>query len=66
MKDKPFCSPENLSVIIPYKDFEKLVSVATNYDGLSAKVSQLEKQLEALRGMYFEAIEKIGEINRLI
>lgn len=63
MAKEKFCSPENISVIIPYKDFEKLVGMATNYEELLAKFSQMEKQVDALRGMYREALDKIAEIN---
>lgn len=63
MKKERFCVPENLSVILPYRDYEKLVGMATNYDALLTKFSQLEKQVDALRGMYREALDKIAEIN---
>lgn len=63
MKKEKFCSPENLSVILPYRDYEKLVGMATNYDTLLAKFAQMEKQVDALRSMYLEALDRIAEIN---
>lgn len=63
MKKEKFCSPENLSVIIPYRDYEKLVGMVTNYDVLATRFTHLEKQVDALRGMYREALDKIAEIN---
>lgn len=63
MKDGDFCSPENLSVVIPYKDFEKLMKTATNYDAMQQRFTRLEKQVDALRSMYREALDKIAEIN---
>lgn len=63
MKRENFCSPENLSVIIPYKDYEKLVGMATNFDDLQKRMAQYERQLDALRSMYREALDKIAEIN---
>lgn len=64
-KDK-FCSADDLSVIVPYKDFEKLVGFANNYAGLEARLKKTEAQLDALRSMYFELLDKIAEINRYL
>lgn len=61
-----FCSADNLSVVIPYKDYEALVKVARNYDGLVAKVQRMEKQLDALRTMYTQALDRIAEINKYL
>ena len=63
---KRFCSADDLSVVIPYKDFEALVNVARNYDSLFQKVQRMEEQLDSLRRMYFEALERIGEISRYL
>lgn len=62
MAKEKFCSPENISVVIPYRDFEKLVGFANNYEQLYARLERTEKQLDALRGMYREALDKIAEI----
>lgn len=59
---KDFCSPENISVVIPYRDFEKLCGFAKNYEQLEKRLAKQEKQLDALRGMYREALDKIAEI----
>ena len=61
-----FCSADNFSVLIPYKDLEALLKIAKNYDTLEKKVQRLEKQVEALRSMYLEALERIAEINRFL
>lgn len=63
---KGFCSAENFSVLIPYKDLETLLKIARNYDTLEKKVQRMEKQLDALRVMYSEALERIAEINRYL
>lgn len=62
MAKEKFCSPDNISVVIPYRDFEKLVGFANNYERLEARLAKQEKQLDALRGMYREALDKIAEI----
>lgn len=61
-----FCSADNFSVLIPYKDLEALLKIAKNYDTLDKKVQRLEKQVDALRSMYLEALERIAEINRFL
>lgn len=63
---KGFCSADNFSALIPYKDLEALLKIARNYDTLVKKVQRIEKQLDALRGMYGEALERIAEINRYL
>ena len=61
-----FCSADNFSVLIPYIDLEALLKIARNYDTLEKKVQRIEKQLDALRGMYGEALDRIAEINRYL
>lgn len=63
---KGFCSADNYSVLIPYKDLEALLKIARNYDNLDRKVQRIEKQLDALRGMYSDALERIAEINKYL
>lgn len=61
-----FGCADNLQVVIPYKDYEALLKVARNYDGLVSKIQRLEKQLDALRVMYSEALDRIAEINKYL
>lgn len=63
---KGFCSADNFSVLIPYKELESLLKVARNYDSLVTKVQRMEKQLDALRSMYREALDRIAEINKYL
>ena len=63
---KGFCSADNFSVLIPYKDLEALLKIVRNYDTLLNKVQRMEKQLEALRSMYSEALDRIAEISRYL
>lgn len=63
---KGFCSADNFSVIIPYKDLEALLKVARNYDSLVTKIQRMDKQLDALRSMYTEALDRIAEINKYL
>lgn len=70
MNHKPqkqdFCCVENYSVLIPYRDLEKLVQVGNNFDALLTRLTRQEEQLDRLRSMYTEALDKIAEIRRLV
>lgn len=63
MADK-FCSPENISVVIPYADFEKMLKAATSYEQTNAKVKRLEDQLGALRSQFIELMDKFAELQK--
>lgn len=61
-----FCAVDNYSVMVPYKDLEAMLKVVRNYDDLAVKVQRLEKQLDALRAMYNEALDRIAIINKYL
>lgn len=66
-KSKPdFCCVGNYSVLIPYRDLEKLMEIANKMGSFEDHLSRTDEQLDGLRMMYREAIDKIGEINRLL
>lgn len=62
--EREFCSPENISVVIPYKDFEKMLKMATSYEQTNAKMKRLEEQIGALHGLYSELLEKVAELQK--
>lgn len=66
MAKENFCCPEKFSVVIPYSDFVKLVETGKKVDQISKDYKILVDQVQALRCMYTEAIEKIGEIERYL
>lgn len=66
MGKKDFCSPENFSVLIPYKDLENLLKVASSIDEMKATIRRLDERNAALQSMYAELLEKITEINRYL
>lgn len=61
-----FCGVGDFSVLIPYRDLESLLQTARNLGQLVDRMSRLEEQHESLTRMYFEALEKIAEINRFL
>lgn len=65
-KPEKFCSPENYSIIIPYKDFAKLMELPQIIDDMNQKVKRMEERNAAMYNMYSELLEKMAEINRLL
>lgn len=68
-KRKPkqdFCCVGDFPVLIPYRDLEKLVEIGNNFESLLDRLSRVETQLDAVRSMYTEALDKIAEIRRLV
>ena len=63
---KDFCCVDNFSVLIPYRDLEHLFEVANKLPQFQRDLEQTKEQLDALRRMYTEALQKIAEINRYL
>lgn len=66
MSKKDFCSADNISVIIPYKQLENMLNVASSLDEMKRTVSLMQKQYDAMKCMYIEALDKIQEIRRMV
>ena len=65
-RNEYFCDPGDFSILIPYKDFVKMVQVVNNYDAIAKEMDGLRDQLGALRGLYSELLQKVGELERYI
>ena len=63
---RDFCCVDNFSVLIPYKDLEHLFDIANKLPQFQQDLAQTKRELEALRIMYTEALQKIAEINRYL
>ena len=66
MADENFCCVENFSVLIPYKDLEKLMKTAQNAEKSLQEVKRMEKRMEALKGQVFELMLKVKELEEII
>ena len=66
MKNKDFCCVDNYSVIIPYKDLEKLLRFVDQYEQFDKRLRRTDEQLLALRIMYTEALQKIADLERYV
>lgn len=63
-KHEKFCGVENFGVLIPYRDLERLMYFANNFDRFEDRLSQIDRQLQGLRSMQADFMDKIGEIER--
>ena len=61
-----FCSTENYSVLIPYKDLYALMESANKIGEISAQYTEMCVRYDAIQSMFREALDKIAEINRLL
>lgn len=66
MAKKEFCSPENYSIVIPYKDFEKMVESARKIEQIEATCKRMEERNAAMQNMYSELLQKVAELNRYL
>lgn len=66
MSGKKFGSVDNFSVLIPYKDLEKLLETAYKLEQFQEALKRNDQKLDALRMMYTEALQKIREIERYL
>ena len=58
--------PEELQVIISYKQLMELLGAAQGLVELNGKMDILLEQLDAIKSVQVECMDKIGELNRLI
>lgn len=66
MAKEDFCCVDNFSVLIPYKDLEKLLKSASALEQVQQRLHRTEQQVDSLRCMYTEALMKIQEIERFM
>lgn len=53
-------------IIIPYKQLCELLQAGEEVKALRAEVKKLSKQLDAMRVVQRECIERIGELKKLL
>lgn len=66
MADEKFCCVENYSVLIPYRDLEKMVDLANKVELIELQYTRLQEQYTAIRGMFSECLDKIKEIRDFV
>lgn len=66
IKQENFCCVGDYSVLIPYKDLEKMVNLARKSDELVRRYQRLEKKVDALHNLYLETLEKVSEMDKMM
>ena len=65
-KSKSFVASAPPYVIIPYSDYEKVVNMAHEVEEIRTQYARLQEQYCAIRGMFQECLDKIGEIREYV
>lgn len=58
--------PKKLSVVVPYEDFEELLSLKDKFKVIEKEHKQLQKQYTAIMAIYSEILEKVEDINEYL
>ena len=66
MPRKSFGCVESFSVLVPYKDLEKLLKTAFKLEEFQTRLKRMEEMQDALRVIYTEALMKIREIEKYL
>ena len=66
MKNENFCAPQNISVLIPYKDLEKLIEFANKYEQLERLAKRMDERCARMQLLYSEILEKVAEMDRYL
>ena len=66
MKKQNFCCVDNFSVIIPYRELEKMLECSNKIEHIEAMFERIEDRTSAMQLLYSEILEKVAEIDRYL
>ena len=66
MKKNDFCCVDNFSVVIPYRELEKMLESANKIAHIETLFHSIDERTAAMQAMYSEILEKVREINRYL
>ena len=66
MPKKKNDSVSQLSVIIPYRDFENLMNLARSFEEMEKRCKRIDERCARMQLQYVELLEKCAEINRYL
>lgn len=58
--------PDDLQVLVPYKDLVALLELASKFEALQAQLNKLRKEHDADHGLIVQTWDKIGELERAL
>ena len=66
MPKKKNDSVSELSVIVPYRDFENLMNLARSFEEMEKRYKRIDERCARMQLQYVELLEKFAEINRYL
>jgi hypothetical protein len=66
MKKEIVCNVQNYSVLIPYKDLEKMLQSANKIEEMVLLAKRIEERCACMQLLYSEMLEKICEMERYL
>lgn len=61
-----FVASEFPMVVIPYKEYEKMINVVHEVEAIKVQNARILEQYTAIRGMFSECLEKIRNIESYV
>ena len=58
--------PDDIQVLVPYKDLVALLELASKFEVLKAQLNQLRKEHDADHCLMRQTWDKIGEVERAL
>ena len=66
MKKNDFCCVDDFSVIIPYRELEKMLESSNKIAHIETLYERTEERLSAMQLLYSEILEKVHEIDKYL
>ena len=58
--------PEDLKILISYKDLEQLMKAVDEIPKMRQEVKRYQEQVVSLKGLYSQLLERVRELMKLI
>lgn len=62
MKKQDFCCVDNFSVLVPYRDLEKMLQSANKIEHIEQLATAMDTRCAKMQLLYSEILEKVAEI----
>lgn len=66
MRKKNICCVDDISVIIPYRELEKMLQSSNKIEQIESLVKHMDERCAAMQLLYSEILDKVAEIYRYL
>lgn len=66
MKKESICNIEHYSVLIPYKDLEKMLQCTNRIEEIERFAKRIDERCASMQYLYSEILEKVAEMERYL